>query len=482
MDFKAALAVTTRLHERLARRRPAIAKFEQYFDGQQRLAFASDSWRRMHSDRYRGFADNWCGVVGRAAPERTQLLGIRVGDDVKVQTPDERALWGHWVRNNGEAQSSAGFLSGAVTGRSFVTVWGDESGDPLLSWEHSSQCIVEYDELGRSRFGLKAWMDDAGEHVTLYTPDEVWKWSRDPEAVEPERPVWAARLPEVTGDSSWPIRNPLGVVPIVEMPNRPVLGSGPISDISGTMAMQDAVNLMWAYLFSAADYASMPARVIMGQEPPKMPILDESGQKIGEQPVDKEALENGRMLWLTGTETSIGQWDAAKLDVFTDVLHVMVKHLASQTRTPIHYIMGELGNVNGETLTATELPLAYKVREGHKHLTHPVREVFRRIALVNGDGALAEACRTARLQWANPETATDSQVSDAALKDAQIGWSFASILEKRYGLSQQEISDEMQRRDAEQADPYLSAKLGGLTSDSPTVAAGSGEVPDGADA
>ena len=53
-----------------------------------------------------------------------------------------------------------------------------------------------------------------------------------------------------------------------------------------------------------------------------------------------------------------------------------MKHIASQTQTPIHYIMGELGNVNGETLTATELPLATKVRSGHKHLTSPTREVF----------------------------------------------------------------------------------------------------------
>lgn len=212
-----------------------------------------------------------------------------------------------------------------------------------------------------------------------------------------------------------------------------------------------------------------------------MPILDENGQKIGEKPVDSTALQEGRMMWLTGKDTSIGQWDAAKLNVFTDVIHVMVKHLASQTRTPIHYIMGELGNVNGETLTATELPLAFKVREAHKHYTQPIREVFRRFALVRGNESVAEACRTARLEWANPETATDAQLADAALKDIQIGLPLETVLARRHRMSPSEIADVMAKREAQAMDPYLAGKLGGL-SDGADASEGGGDVSGGADA
>ena len=148
--------------------------------------------------------------------------------------------------------------------------------------------------------------------------------------------------------------NPLGVLPLVEFPNRPLLGRGPISDIDGTMAMQDGANLMWAYLFGAADYASMPARVVMGQEPPKMPILDANGLKVGEKPLDIEALTKGRMLWLTG-QAAVGQWDAAKLDVFTSVIDVMVKHIGAQNKVPLNYF-GALSNVNGETLDSLRTP------------------------------------------------------------------------------------------------------------------------------
>src|SRR3569833_1783610 len=79
---------------------------------------------------------------------------------------------------------------------------------------------------------------------------------------------WVAR--ENTGDDTWPISNPLGELPVREFEHKPQLRGEPLSRIDGTIAMQDGINLMWAYLFVAADYASMPARVIMGQEPPKL--------------------------------------------------------------------------------------------------------------------------------------------------------------------------------------------------------------------
>lgn len=453
-----AVEVINRLYAKLVARRGAITKRNNYFAGKHPLTFASPEWRKYHEGRFTDFSDNWCGVVGRAAAERTQVFGVRLGDDPDVQSPDERDLWRDWVAVDGPAKAAQGYLTSTVTSTSYALVWGDKNGEPLLTWETPDQAIIEYDvETGEELYGLKSWTDDDGEYATLYTPDEIWKLKRAktfagstslilPEGVSLSvlQGGWTER------DNAKPaIPNTLGVIPLVEYPNRPTLGSGPISDIDGTMAMQDANNLMWAYLFGAADFASLPARVVMGQEPPKMPILDANGQKIGEQSVDIEKLKHGRLLYLTGQNTTIGSWESARLDVFTDVINVMVKHIASQTQTPIHYIMGDLGNVNGETLTATELPLSTKVRGGHLHLTGPTRKTFRLFALVRDNKAVAEACRTAVTQWRNPETMSDAQVSDAASKDASIGWPFAAILERRYGLSQPEIARVLAQREAE---------------------------------
>lgn len=472
------------LYKRLTERRsgvkePGITELEDAFEGKQPLAYASPEWREFHNDRYEDFADNWCEVVGRAAPDRTRLTGIRLGDDAQVQSADEKLLWRDWEINNGPATSRQAFLTMAVARRDYALVWGNRDDEPVVTFEHPSQVIIGYDDNGVPVDALKVWVNDDGdtEFATYYTDTEAWKFFRPilagivgnrtasgiwvPEGLNLPG-GWEPRPTSKTGDDTWPAKHPMGVLPVVELENRPSQRKGAISDISGTLAMQKAINLFWAYLFGAADHASLPARVVMGQEPPKIPVLDEDGQKIGEQQVSLKDLAHGRLLWLTGKDTTIGKWDAAKLDVFTAAIHVMVKHVASQTRTPIHYIMGELGNVNGETLKATEMPLATKVREGHDYLTRPVREIFRRMALVRGNKGAADACRTAVTQWMNPETSTDAQTSDAALKDSQIGWPFAAILERQYGLSQPEIQRVLDMKRAEAEDPLIEKLANGL--------------------
>jgi hypothetical protein len=471
-----ALKTADALYGRLKNRRPEISKFENYADGKHPLRLGSEEWSQDHATRFKGWSDNWCGVVASAPGERTALDGFRVGDDDETESDEEKELWRQWDLNEMPSQASQGFLTSRVARRSSVLVWGDEDENPVVTWEHPSQVIVDYDPSTRqSRYALKAWLDDDRELATLYTADEVWKFERSRIASQVVNGVSASGLlivsttndlapggwkqRQFTGDDTWPITNPLGILPVQEVLNRPQLGGKPVSDIEGTVSMQDAINMLWKYLFAAADYASMPARVVMGLEPPKMPILDENGVKIGDKPVDIESLQKGRMLWLTGQGGSIGQWDAAKLDVFTAVINVAVKHLAAQTKTPIHYIVGELGNVNGETLTATETPLAMKVREAHEFHTPAIRGVFRRIALVQGKKDLADACRTGQVQWRNPEIRSEAQMADAASKDKATGFPLMWIAKYRFGYTQKQLAELEVMLEKERTDPVLQAAL-----------------------
>lgn len=480
MTLQEATAKVAKLYRQLAGRRSSIQELDRYYKGEQPLAYASREWKDFHKGRFGSFSDNWCGVVANSPSERLRVNGFRLGDDNDPISDDERGLVRAWDLNDMDAQSSQGFLQSIIAKRSAVLVWGDDDDQPILTWEHPAQVIVEYDiDNPRRRVAaLKSWMDCDDEFATLYTPDEVWKLQRKVTdgavtagstqsgliiagvaGAADDPGGWVER--EISGEPN-PVPNPLEVVPIIEFPNRPMLGGEPLSDIAGTMSMQNAVNLLWAYLFGAADYASMPARVIMGQEPPKIPVLDDAGQKIGEAPVEPEKLKQGRLLWLTGEKANIGQFEAAKLDVFTDVINVGVKHIAAQTRTPVHYIVGELQNVNGETLLAGETGLVKKVEEIQLFFGPAVREVYRLIAKVQGRDGLAEKCRTGRVMWANAETRTQAQQADAALKDRQIGFPLAWIAEKRYGLTQVEIAALMDLVDAEATDPSLERAIGAL--------------------
>lgn len=459
------------LYRKLVARRPEVERFDGYYEGDQPLRFASQEWSAFHQNRYRGFADNWCVVVADAVNERLKVTGLRVGDK---PTSEEKTLWNDWQRNNMPAQSSQGFLESIVAKRSAVIVWADEDDEPEVSWEHPSQVFVEYDPSNRRRrlFAIKAWVDGDTEYATLYEPDALWKYQRPYSGVDVRDGVTAGGLtvvgsyapatdpsgwvPREVPDEVWPLPNPLGEVPVVEIENRPRLSREPLSDIAGAMSMQDAINLLWAYLFAAADHASMPARVVMGQEPPKMPVLDEKGQKVGEKTVDIKELQHGRLLWLTGQNTSIGQWDSAKLDVFTSVIEHAIGHLGGQTRTPAHYFVANKGlsNINGETLVATETPLVKKVEEFHLFAGGEVADVFRLMARVRGWDGLARSITAGATQWANAGIRSEAQLADSLLKKRQIGYPFEYLMEVD-GIDREDRERIMKMREREMADPYF---------------------------
>ena len=244
-----------------------------------------------------------------------------------------------------------------------------------------------------------------------------------------------------------------------------MLGMEPLSDIQGTMAMQDAINMLWAYLFTAADHASMPARVVLGAEPPKIPILDEAGQIIGSQPAKLEDLANGRLLFLPGVKDGnarIDQWDAAKLDVFDNVTDSAIGHVAAQSSTPGHYLLTNksFANLNGDALTAAEVPLVQKcdaaIEGGYDYAA---RETFRLMAKVRGNDALAEEIRLSAIQWKDRAMHSLAQVADAATKDRAVGMSLATVLRTRYGFTPTEVQAELDRVRAEAMDPVTTELL-----------------------
>ena len=480
MDYESALALTNKLYARLVFRRPEIQKQENYYRGDQPLAFASDEWRKFHAARYHGFSDNWCGVVANAAAERVAVTGLSLPGSEGFSEA-EQLLWADWQRNEMPAQQSQGVLQSVIAKRSHIMVWSDpsEPGTPLVTWEHPSFCEVEYDDEHPRirRAALRSWRDDDTEFATLYTADEVWKWSRPvvtrasdgmPKALADRIQSGAGGwMPRDVPGETWPARNPLSLVPIVEVPNRPMLRGEPLSDIAGVMSMQDAINLLWAYLFTAADHASMPARVVTGADLPKVPVLDENGQKIGERPVKLDDLAKGRLLWLTSQTAKTEQWDAAKLDVFTKVVEIAVGHVSAQTRTPANYLMttGGLSNISGETLQALAVGLVNKVREFQLFAGAPIREVFRLMALVRGNAEVAERCRLATVEWHDPENHSEAAQADAFQKDVSSGLPLQWALKRRFGLSPSEVAEVMTLRESEIADPTMERLISGLVPD-----------------
>jgi len=440
VDAAAAVALTNRIYARLVGRRPDITRAEDYYEGKQPLNFATEEWKKANAARYVGFSDNWCGTVVNAEAERLTPLGITIDGTKRGAS----ALWDDLQRNEFDMQFSQGVVTALTAKRCYVIVWGSRDGEPLVTVEYPSFVEIEYDfENPRIRkAAVKSWVDETLEYATLYTPEAIWKFQRSRLATVNDRDSqadqgrdealweggWVPR--ENTGDDTWPVRNTLGVVPVVEIANRPTLKGDPISEIQGVMPMQDAINLLWAYLFLAADYASMKARVVLAADPPVVPILNADGTHTpgNVRPLDLKDFAEKRIAFLKGENAKIDEWESAQLDVFTNVIEIAVGHIAVQTRTPQHYLVSQTDRPNG-AFEAQEAGLTKKSREFITFTDPSIREVARLIALTRGEAGLAEKARLATINWANPEIRSESQLADSLAKKKSIGYPLEYLLE-----------------------------------------------------
>ncbi len=466
-----AVIVLNKLVEELGRRQQdsgsclGVDTLTKAYEGEYRLHYASKNFEEYFAKRYDRFSDNWTGIVADAPHERLEPIGVRL----KGAEEGDDELWGAWVDNDADALCDLALLDAIVAKRSFAHVWGDEDNNPVINWGHPSQMIVGYDPGTRHRIsGAHVWRDGDMEFAALDYDGDLWKFQRaapgsalrDAGFILPGSLSgnWEPRQPST--DDTWPLPNPMGKNSFVELPNRPRLVGEPASDIAGVLAMQHAINLLWAQLFAVSDEATIGQRAIIGAEQPVTPVLNEAGEVVGERPVDLKKLRQDDILWITDPNAKAHEWTAAKLDVFTNVIEIAVGHIAAQTRTPAHYLLigGTIANVSGDAMKALETGLVKRTEEKTQHFGRAIRDIFELVALVADDKAKAAAVRGGKVLWKDVENRSDAQRSDALSKKREIGYPLRYLLELD-GLPPLEIERVMAMVRDEASDPELSRIL-----------------------
>ncbi len=416
-----------RLYAQLQKQRVTFDLFDAYYRGEPAsLPWLPEQARTEFARLLQLTKSNYMGLVVDSMVERMIVEGFRIGDQ-----PDADAkTWDIWQANRLDSGFDQVLLESAIGGSAFLLVAPnpDRPQLPLVTPEHPSQATVAYEPGTGQRVraaALKAWLDDwTGQLMaTLYLPDAIYKFQAPARNGEVgDRPNWAPR--EVRGES-WPARNPLGEVSLVEVPNNPRLLGGGVSEIADVVSVQDRIGKTLADRLMTQDFGAFPQKWAVA-----FPAEDSDGV---ENRVD---VGRNRMVVSDVAETKFGQWDAAPLDPYSAAKREDIKDIASRTRTPAQYLLGEMSNVNGETLKASESGLVSKVRQRSRTTGQAAEDA---VALARRAAGLAGPAETIETIWRNPEFRTEGELVDALVKMGTLGVPREALWE-RWGASQVEIA------------------------------------------
>lgn len=420
-------------------RQSDLQRLADYHTGKHRLAFTSQKFREAFGGMFSSFADNFLPLVVSAVEERLNVQGFRHGRDPKA----DKDAWEIWQRSGLDALSQLAHKQSLIKGDSYAIVWADKDGRPKVSVESPNQVIVAFSAHDRTKrvAALKSWKDGEGKHAILMLPDMIFKF----EMSTANGGTW---IPDQDDDESWPMPNPLGVVPAVPLINDPSLDSPyGVSEFLGVLPLQDAINKTLADAMVASEYIAFPQRYVTGLELPE----DDNGNV--KSPFN---IAMDKLLIAEDPQATFGTLAAGDLKNYTVLLDELVQHMSTQTRTPPHYfnIGGNLPS--GDAIKAAETGLVAKARRKMVFFGEGWEEVMRLCFRVIGD-ARADVVDGETI-WANPEYRSEAELADALVKRMAIGVPRQQLWEDA-GYTQTQISRFHEMEAADSLDALLAPPI-----------------------
>jgi hypothetical protein len=392
-----------RLGRDLDRRSRDMAILDAYYNGKQPLRYATPEFRKTVKDTYAQFAANFCKPVVQALEERLTVIGFQFGG----QQADKTA-WTIWQTNQMDAQSQKAHREAIIKGDCPVLVGPpDKNGVPVIRVQKPEEVVIGYgDDPIERAVAMKRWTtDDKRTLATLYYPDSVEKYQRDPSTKG-----W---VPRFVDSEEWPLPHAMGEVPVVALVNDPDLDNVGASEISPVVPLNDALNKVWLDLLMSSEYAAFRQRWATGLE---IPIDPETKKSI--QPF-QAAVER---VWSTATpDAKFGDFEQTDTSSMIRSIDEFVREIAALTRTPYHYFLSHGGQPpSGESLRAAETGLVAKAKRRIRDFGEGWEEIERLAFMATGDVKRGSYV-AAETIWRDPEYRTESEHVDALVKLASIG-------------------------------------------------------------
>ena len=404
------------LTRKLVAQRPAMANAARYYTGTQPVAAMDPEVDRILAGRVPKMNVNLARLAVDVYAQRLSVVGF-------ASSPDDLSdgsLWDLWLANDMDTQSQLAHVDALVHGRAYFLAWVAPDGDPRITVESPNQCAVTRDPLTGAIVGaIKRWIDEAGyAHSLLFTPDEIAEYvTRAAHSPDPLFPTDA--LP-ITGEDMVEVArqpNPLGVVPLVALVNRPRLqhpdGESELTDL---MPLIDGIAKLSTDLQVASEYSASPRRWVTGLYPDTRLTYEQAEEVAATVKTQWENAYAAKMLIAPDHRTEFGSFEVATLENFQTAITLLTQQVAALAALPPYYLSLNTANpTSADSIRASEARLTAKA-ERQQRLWGPAYADLMRLAILVRDGRPDDRLARLTTQWASAAPATLAQTADAEAK------------------------------------------------------------------
>lgn len=428
-----------------------------YYEGNQRLAFATDKFRESFGSLFKEFSENACPAVVDSLVDRLKLIGFRSSlatqktisipslvpgtperKRITVSDPAGQDAWDLWTRNYMDLRSKEVHREASMMGDAYVIVWPNpEDGHPEIWPQLANEMSVQYDpnRQGEIYRACKRWFDPIAKvwRLNVFTQDVTYKYeSKKNTRSFPEHATDFILTEEVP--------NPYSRVPVFHFSRGPSDKFGR-SDLKDVIPIQDALNKAVMDMLIAMEFASFKQRYIIGME---VNLDEETGQ-----PEDATMRNYGvdRMMAIPNEDAKVGQFDATDLGQFLRVQEKFWASIARVSGTPLHYFFITNGDFpSGEAQKAAEARFSTRIEDSQVAWGN-VWESVMEFTLEVSTGEENEDLEFESI-WSNPTPRSEAELADTAIKKKSIGFSRSYLL-KEFGLSDTEVDEMLAEVDSE---------------------------------
>lgn len=417
-----------RLTRRILEQQSRYDRLEDYMMGNHPLPDGDKRYVQALRELQRKSRTNYFALVTIAPVERMKVVGFRFG---ATQGSDADAAK-IWQNSDMGAQSNKLHLMCAVFGNAYVTVSPpspyDVSGLPMLTVEDPRYCVVEMDPAVPSRAvaGLKMWNDDVSGTIVavLYLPDGIFYYTgagtsdiQDSSVPGLTKTLLSGGYGSFTLAETVP--NPTGVVPLVRFSWMETFTSVSPGESEGVIDIQDRINSEILNRLIISRSQAYKQRLLAGVK-----IPDDKGR--GKKPPFDPGAD---MLWVVADPNAkIHEFKEADIKQLLDAIRDDVGDMAAITKTPPHYLLGEVVNVSGDALKAAETGLVSKVKLRMENMGWGWEKVLRLCFLYMNDKRATDVISS--VIWDDPESKSRAELADALTKEVSAGVPLALAMQR----------------------------------------------------